>query len=68
MNWELLAQMIMGLIAIGSFVGQTRHALIVFTKRLDKLDAAWYNFGERLAAIENQLRRFNHAQEKTTSQ
>lgn len=45
---ELVVQIAMGLIAVGSFVGQTRYALSVIVKRLDALEGRLYNLECRL--------------------
>ncbi len=56
MNWELVVHVIIGIAAIGSFMGRTKYALGVIESRLDKLEGLCYACDRRLAAIETHLR------------
>jgi|RhiMethySRZTD1v2_1073278.scaffolds.fasta_scaffold82262_6 hypothetical protein len=53
---EMLVQIMIGFVAIGSFIGQTRFALNVLTGRLDRLETACYDVNSRLTLIEAHLR------------
>lgn len=56
MNWDLLLQLVLVIIGIGAFVGETRHALKVIVARLDR-------FEDRLGRIELCLSRSANAQD-----
>lgn len=53
---DLITNVAIALIAIGSFIGQTRYALHSVNSRLEKLESLFYTSNARLAAIESHLK------------
>jgi hypothetical protein len=49
---EIIVQIAIALIGVGTFVGQTRHALNVLEKRLDSLDQKVQTCSTALVALE----------------
>ena len=52
---EIVVQVVIACVGIGTFVGTTRNALHSIEKRLDNLERMGYAYMERLATVETKL-------------
>lgn len=54
---EIIVQILLAAVGVGTFVGTTKHALSSMEKRLDKMEQLGYTIVDRLSTLETELKR-----------